>query len=336
MRGANAVVYRFVLFASLSMAASASAQDVAPSSRVVARSLGYAGVEAFQRGEYTIAADKLDRAFGILQAPSLGLWSARTFEKLGWLVQASERYRMVARLKPSAGEEDVQRAAQQEAAAELEALTVRIPILVVVVEGASAFAVDIKLDGSAFSSGLVGEGCPVNPGPHQLVARRGDDIVRQTVSIAEKERKETVLRFGSVGGTIDSAGSANAVRAIDGAPFAASTDVVRTASVQRTMGWTAAGVGAAALATGVVTGLVALNRRASLSEEGCNLDTNQCPLEQSAAADTYNSLRTVSSVAFIAGSVLGATGVVLLLTLPKSVDVSVSLAPSSAIVAARF
>src|SRR5882757_6919233 len=112
----------------------AHGQDIDSSTRGAARALGYSGVQAFQRGDYVTASDKLDKAFKILAVPSLGLWSARALEKLGHLVEAADRYRNVGALK-AVGDEDVQRKATEEAAAELRALEPRIPAVVVSVEG---------------------------------------------------------------------------------------------------------------------------------------------------------------------------------------------------------
>src|SRR6185369_14754613 len=81
---------------------SATADDIDPSARSAARSLGYAGVEAFERREYGPALDKLEKAFAVLRVPSIGLWSARALARLGRLVQASERYRLVGTL-PTTG-----------------------------------------------------------------------------------------------------------------------------------------------------------------------------------------------------------------------------------------
>ena len=70
--------------------------------------LGYEGVAAYQKGDYVSARDKLERAYRVVRAPSLGLWSARALEKSGKLVEASERYLEVTRLEVKAGEAAVQ------------------------------------------------------------------------------------------------------------------------------------------------------------------------------------------------------------------------------------
>jgi hypothetical protein len=96
----------------LGFSSAARAQAVDDGSRAVARSLGTTGVEAYRAGDYATANDKLDKAYQILQAPSLGLWSARALVKLNRLVKAAERYREVTRLPVSSGDTAVQKQAR--------------------------------------------------------------------------------------------------------------------------------------------------------------------------------------------------------------------------------
>jgi predicted deacylase len=107
----------------------ASAQAVDDATRGAARTLGYDGVKAYQSGDYPVANEKLDKAYRVLKVPSLGLWSARALVKVGRLVEASERYAEVSRLPTSGGDETVQKQAQVDARAELEALAPRVPSL---------------------------------------------------------------------------------------------------------------------------------------------------------------------------------------------------------------
>jgi hypothetical protein len=91
--------------------------------------------------------------------------------------------------------------------------------------------------------------------------------------------------------------------------------------------------------TGAVTGIVVLAQRSALGtgDNPCNLDTNQCPPEQKDAADAYNGLRPISTIALASGAALSATGIVLLLTLPKSREkVDFRVAPSSVSITAAF
>src|SRR5688572_10139010 len=67
--------------------------------RVLLRKLSSDGVAAHEGGDYEHAVEKLEKAWSILQTPPLGLWSGRALEKLGRLVEASERY-MAAKRAP--------------------------------------------------------------------------------------------------------------------------------------------------------------------------------------------------------------------------------------------
>src|SRR5258708_235900 len=189
-----------VWVSALLVTSSAHAQDLDATTRSAARALGYAGVEAFQKGDYATASDKLDRAFKTFQMPSLGLWSARAREKLGHLVEAAERYREVTTLKPSAGEEDVQRKAIEDAAAELKAIEPRIPSIVVMVEGATGSGLVVTLDNAQLPSTLIGEALPVNPGTHHLTAQLGPRVADQSVVVRESDRSQLVLRLDGAPG----------------------------------------------------------------------------------------------------------------------------------------
>jgi hypothetical protein len=98
------------------------------------------------------------------------------------------------------------------------------------------------------------------------------------------------------------------------ATTATSDGAKSSSSTKKTLGWVALGVGAAGIAVGGITGGLALGKKGELEDspecEGtvCRRSTMQGEL------DSYAMLRTVSSVGFIAGGVLAATGVVLLVT----------------------
>jgi hypothetical protein len=314
-----------------------SAQGVDPGARAVARDLGYAGVAAFERADYATAVDKLERAFKILEAPSLGLWSARALVKTGRLVQARERYRIVGRIDVSAGELEVQRQAQRDAAAELTALEPRIPFLVLLLEGASPDQVTIDLDGAPFAAAMVGEPRPVDPGSHKATGKRGDQRDEQTIVMAEGEKREVKLHFMPVPAASGAGQGARATPA-DAPPAAVATDSApRSSTVVRTLGWTALGVGAAGIAVGAITGIMAMNDRSSLRDRGCNLSTNQCPPGFEGDIDAYNDKLTVSTIGLIGGGVLAAAGAIMLLTLPKSESaVSLRVSPQRVALAVGF
>jgi hypothetical protein len=313
----------------------AHAQADEATTRASARQLGTAGVEAYQAGSYAKASEKLEKAFRILRVPTLGLWSARALKATGNYVQAAERYLDVTRLEASGGDIAVQKRAIVEASTELESLRPKIPSLTIELKGAAAADVSVELDGVAISSDLLGERQPINPGSHSIVIRRGDEQATAQVSLSEGESKTTVLQLKPA-----EPGASGAPAAVRDAPAsslpastaspAADSAPKHKASSTRTLGWISLGVGGAGLALGSVTGILALGKRSSIDDsEQC--DGDQCYAPERELAESYNSLRTWSSVGFIAGGALAATGVVLLLTSPSSTQASTGRGPSAAL-----
>jgi tetratricopeptide (TPR) repeat protein len=306
----------FVTCAGL-FAAPALARETDDATRGAARKVGYLGVQAYEAKDYATASEKLDKAFRVLEAPSLGLWSARALVKLGKLVEAQERYLKVTQLATFDGDIEVQKQAQVDALAELNALSPRVPAVTIHFEDAQASEVTLEVDGISASSTLIGEPRPMNPGSHRIVARRGGDRVDVQIDVAEGEQRTAILRFRKAPAAQPPEPqhprpvvqpSAPASRKHDGQASAGSS--------RRTLAWVTIAAGAAGLALGGVTGAVVLGKRRALQDNEHCSDTACGPSQQS-KVDSYNSLRTVSGVALIAGGVLGATGVVLLLTAPR-------------------
>jgi hypothetical protein len=287
-----------------------SAQAADQGTKAAARDLGYEGVTLFQNGDYAGASEKLERAFAALKAPTLGLWSARALAKQGKLLSASERYLEITRLEP-AGDVAVQKQAQADAVQEQSELLPRIPAVVINVDGAPPDEVELTLDGAVVPSALIGVRRPVDPGKHELKARSKSGDAVASVSVEEGETKQVALKL-ALPGTDSTRDSAAGVRE---QPSPSDALPEKHGSIQRTLGWVSLAVGGAALAAGGVTGGMALGKKSSLSDDCRN---NLCPPPVHGEVDSYNSLRTVSTVAFAAGAVAGAAGIVLLLTAPSS------------------
>ena len=311
--------------AALLFAQQAMGQEVDDATRASARQLGYSGVEAFEAQDYKTASDRLERAYRVLEVPTLGLWSARALVKLGKLVQAQERYLKVGRLAPGGGDAEVQRKAQADAAKELAALTPRIPSVIIDLQGAEPADIKLTLDGLSLSSDLVGEPRPVDPGAHTLVGLRGSEKRQVAFTLAEAAQQHVTLSFQqSVAAAAAAPTSSAAPNAVAGST-APPVDAPKSSSTQRTLGWVAITVGGAGLIFGGVTGAVAISKKNGLDGSvGCK--GNACPTLQQDNVDSYNSMRTLSSVGFIAGGVVAAAGVVLVLTAPSPAP-----APSAAL-----
>lgn len=327
-----------LLFGALSLVAlRASADSADDATRTAARALGTAGVEAYQAKDFATATDELEKAYGILRVPSLGLWSGRALVQVGKWVEAANRFLETTSLQIPVGDYAVQKQAQADAAKELQALKPRIPMIVVELEGAEPTECAVTVDGQPVASTLLADGRLVDPGKHVVEATRGSDHARAEVTVAEAERPTVKLAFevAPPPPAAPVAASAAPLRSVP-APPAPARDVAAPGSAQRTWGLVALGAGGVGLVVGGITGALALGKKGELdSAAGC--EGNRCPPSEQSTVDGYNSLRTVSSVGFYAGGGLAVLGAVLLLTAPSShANVQAWVGPSSAGLRGRF
>ena len=281
--------------------------------RSAARDLGYEGVEAYQAGDYATALEKLTQAQEVLPAPSLTLWKGRAQEKNGLWVEAAETYLEATRADIAAGgDRSVQIKAQEEAEKAREALLPKIPKLVVKIVGAEPNEVRLEINGEELPGTLAGRPLPANPGELEVIGRQGEKECRTTAELREGESTTITLDFDQAAG-LTSSGSAESapLAATEATPADSGTT---SGSWQPVAGWIGVGTGVAFIGAGAVTGLLTL---ATYKDLGCDKDGN-CPADASdeSRVSTANTLRVVSPVMFIAGGVLAAAGVTLLLTAP--------------------
>ena len=311
-------------------------------SRAVARQLGVEGIEAYQRNDFPTAEQKLERAYRLFPAPTLGLFSARARAKRGLWVEAAERYRQATLSTPEIGDSAAQKAAQNDANQELEALLPRIPTMTVLLEGAPSRDVTITFDNGPYANDLIGMARPTNPGTHRLQATRGGDRIEQAVTLAEKETKTVVLRFQQ---PAPSAAVASVPQQPPVAPSAVAASAVPEPAprshgeAQGSMLWplgiAAVSVGAASLVTWGVSSLIAdgqLNKCGEMDGE------RWCDTEGQAAS--YRTAKTVSMVSFWTGATLAVGGAGLLLwngrERSNAQSLSVSLTPTGAALRGAF
>ena len=319
--------------------ASAGAQVVKDASRAAARDLGYSGIERYQAGSFEEAFTKLDKAYQVLHAPSLGLWSARALIKLNRWVEAAERLRQVLSLEPKGGEAAVQQQALRECRQELDSLTPRIPSLIIEAKGAGPNVL-VTVDGDVVAQALLGEAFPANPGQHVVVGRSGGRDVKREVSLREGKRERVALKFEEP--------SATAAVPVSGAPvgatsMASANQSSNSKSVRKTAGWVLVGTGAAGVAFGATTGLLALSKQGSLKDSG-ECQGQQCLRPRTDDVNAFNSLRMLSSIGLIAGAGVAAVGVVLIVTAPPAESKTsdsvarlwLSASPGEVSVAGRF
>ena len=337
-------------FSSLSL----RAQEIDDAARGAARKLGYEGVASFQAGDYASATEKLNKAYRILHAPSLGLWSARALEKSGKLVEAAERYREVILLHSTSFDSQVQAQALSDAQHELTLLEPRIPYVTVQVSGAAPSDVTLTIDEVGVSSELIGVARPINPGTHRVVGVRGQDRVELNVTCAEGSQCLSPLSFKPLPEPSAESAAPVAVPVPKAppiepkpasnlqeppAPPMPERPAAHAGGAQRAVAWVALGLGAGALTVGGVTGVGAMLQRRKLDDRTDCKDTVCYTSAQSTVHD-YNQLRKFSTIGLWAGGGLLATSIVLLASSPSpsrtQVGVALRLGPSGAAFIGRF
>jgi hypothetical protein len=316
-----------VLLLSLSVASSAAAETDA-STRAAARNIATAGVQALEQGDVELATQKLTKAYELLPVPSIALWLGRALAKKGLLVEAAEHFIQAGRLSASqGGQQAVQEQAQKDAARELNDLTPRIPKLVLTLEGAKPSDVTLSVDGKPLSSALVGEEQPINPGAHAVRGTRGAEVVEQSVTVAEGQKQALVLRFQSSAPATAGAPAAVVPGATPGpGPAATTAPLVSTPATTptatdhgnsggggKTLGYVALVLGGAGLITGGITGALAISKRSALDDDPACQD-GKCSASVQPDIDSFRTMRTASTIGFVAGGVCAGLGVVLLLT----------------------
>src|SRR5580700_919246 len=106
----------------LACASAGRADPIDEPTRAAARAAAEDALARFDRGDYTGALDLFNRADALVHAPTLGLMAARCLEKLGRLVEASERYLAVTKVQLDPGAPASQAKAQVTAEQERAAL----------------------------------------------------------------------------------------------------------------------------------------------------------------------------------------------------------------------
>ncbi len=272
----------------------------------------------FEARSYAAALEHYERAFALVRRPTLGVRIARCLVLLGRLNEAAEFYLTVSRISlPSDLDPDKlakQREAVGQAEVEREALLVRIPSVIVKVIGPATATVAI--DGQPLPHALYGQKRSADPGAHRIEARNGREIVTRDLVLKEGEVQTLSLELSS-------AASVPAA-----APMTSDQpSAPPPTSVTRTVGYAVIGVGAAGVGLGLVTGAIALAKKGEL-EKTCGADL-ACTSNNASNVSTYNTERTLSSVGFIAGGVLAATGIMLVVAGRDRAPVSAFIGPTS-------
>ncbi|AKV03609.1 hypothetical protein AKJ09_10272 [Labilithrix luteola] len=270
-----------------------------------AREAFHDGRELRQKGDLRGALERFKTAHAYGQTPVTALELGRTHMQLGELVEAREVFLSVARLKVMPDETEKSAAARTEAAELAEQLRARIATIVVKLSGVRSDAVaQITIDAASVPVVSLGTTRRTNPGTHLIVARADGREETRNVEVKEGETSEVAIAFGT---------NSPASTAITTEPQSTKAGSRRINPVT----WIGLGVGAAGIAFGGVTGIIALGK-ASDVKTACS--GTSCPPSAEHTVDSGRSAATLSTVGFAVGAAGLATAAVgfFLLSKPTS------------------
>jgi hypothetical protein len=301
--------------------------------RATARRLATEGQVALTKGDFDTAADRFERANDLLAAPTFLVRLARARVGQGRLVEAYEIYRKIIREGVEPNKPDAFKRALADAKQEVKAVEPRLAWISVSVVGANPNDVQVSLNDAVIPSAALGAQRPVDPGTLKVKAKADGYRTYETeVQLAEGEHLPPIeMRMTS----LPKAEPMVAMKK-DNTPVMDDNGGEPGFMSQSTLGYVALGLGGAGIVVGGITGILAYSRHQDLVNTPCAEKVgNHCwvldptPEKQKEAQQTeqeMNTFATISTVGFIAGGALAATGLILLITAPDDPDTTTAAA----------
>ncbi len=273
-----------------------------PDELAEARTLANAAADDLDASRFDDALKKAERAEQLYHAPPHMLMIAEAHEGLGQLVEALETYERVAAEPLSPTAPAAFRKAREIAAKKEQRLLSRVPSILVDVTGAPSEGAKASVNGRPIPLG--GVATRLNPGKHTVrVEAAGFKPLDVVVILAERGGVNKVLAHLEIG---------NARRTAD-----ATTDATKNDASSRTLvapALVAIGIGTAAAAAGIVTGLLSFSKVEEL-EQKCTAKAGGdylCPTNVQPMIDQTQQLSQISTATFIVGGLATAVGITLL------------------------
>ena len=283
----------------------ALAQGEAGSAKDQARELAIAAGEDLDAGRHREALDRATRAEALYHAPTHLQMQGEALEGLGRLVEAMAVYERLASEALPTGSSGAFIAARNFGERRLRALTSSVPSLLVKVR-TTASDPEVRIDGEVVNPD---DGARrVDPGEHEIVVTAaGYATVSRTLALSEGDGVEVV--------------EVTLAEQTDPQPPDGVPDAVE-GSFPIWPGALLAGVGGAGLIAGVITGVLSLEQVAELDER---CPDKRCPPgEQGSIADVER-LGNASTGLLVAGGVVAAVGVSLIIVSATAGEESTSI-----------
>jgi hypothetical protein len=288
-----------------------------------ARELTRAGYAELDKKAYQAAADLFARADALHHAPTVSLGLARARAALGKLVSAQELYSLVVHEVLPSGASAAFVQAHEDAQRELDALSPRVPSVVIQVTGPAAPKVSV--DGDDVPRMALGVRRPVDPGKHVVKAVAPGFYPREATFVVAEGGAENVTLELKPDGTPQVVAPPPSTGPGPVAPPPAPPLV--DARTRRLLGLVGLGVGGAGIVMGAVAGAVAVSKHGQLAS-AC--PAGRCVIGVAGSdalpgeVSSYKTAGLVATTGLIAGGVLGVAGAVLFATAPRSAAVTLT------------
>jgi hypothetical protein len=312
----GAVLPAFLSLTLLLAAGAARAQDA--STRQKARGLLVEGAALLGSGDYARALQRFQRAYELVPSPKIHYNLGQAYDGLARPAEALaafERFLSEASDAPAAN-----RTRARQLVARLRS-EVAFVALAGDLHGATLFVDGAKVDIRALRE-LV-----VNPGPHSISAEKaGAPAFLARIEATAGQRVEVLIRFASVAPIASAVAPPASVPTLPPvtASQAAASQVPAASSKaegswHRPVGWTLAGLGVAAIATGVATLLLSNQKFAAFNADPeCGASK---PRFGGSACATFHedggTLRAISTISLVSAGVLAAGSVAFFLMAPS-------------------
>lgn len=285
--------------------ASAHAAEPSEGGAAAAESLFQEGRRAMEAKRYGEACPKFLASYKLSPAIGTLLNLADCYEKNGQLASAWARFHEAVGLAARLGRADRERTAR-ERAEKLEPRMIRLTIL------AQEPQIEVKLDGNAIDSAVLGAPIPIDPGKHTIEASaKGKRPFTTSIDVSDRTKSPSVElpELEPIKEPVPTTTKKEL-------PVTTPPEEPHgSGGTQRVLGLLAIGVGVAGLGVGGYFGYRASSTWSDAQTHCRGIDCDRTGVDLAGRAKTSGN---ISTIAFIAGGVLVAGGTLLFFTAPSS------------------
>jgi hypothetical protein len=312
--------WSLLLVAGIGLAAPAtvSAQP-SPKDKATADALFVEARRMMEADQYQEACPKLEDSHKLDPAAGTLMYLAHCYEKTNRSARAWATWRAAESMARAADKAEREKTSREKA----EALEATLPTLRVNVPAASRIpGLEIKRDGEVIAAASWGEAIPIDPGDHEIsVTASGHKPWKSSVHIGAVRSQETleIPVLEAIGSAPVAAAPMSSAQPATPAPVV-TTQELSSASfwTQRKIGYVVGAAGLVGLGVGTWFGLRASSKEKDSNSHCMAENQNWCDETGLALNRQAQDAEKVAVGAFVAGGVLTAVGIVLVLTAPST------------------